>query len=633
MATQTSSKAKKVLVPPGMRPPCSDATRDLLRRKLLENLSPNKASSDEEEGTDCALESSKSDDSSKEDTSAPKKNVKGLKSYRFSLDLHADTKDSARKAQLARRISRQMSSPETPQLVIATTPCDLPSAGVTPTTTSQLLSSQYSRQLSTAEVQSPQNPTHPNRPKIFCVTTTAANLGIDTPPPSADDYLVKPSSAGIVSPTSASVEGNSPLLRQSSCENPLSSQTQSSPPLLQSPPPSATPIKADAGTSLENSSKPKRESTSPHANSIMLPSLKDLIEKTYPKLPTSLTDASQSGGPFLVIECEKLVTLPNLLGPVRPARLVLSGKGHFSFQCLYKELYSGSLSDNLLFSVALKSLTGQSEFRLCMASFIVEGVWGGLSQPHTSSLLQQPKWGESLNQLLESHRCLMWFSPSDHQNMEKEGNSAEKVSESSLLQDTDRGDICKNCHSRIVDLEKVHKQQQQQQQQVGHHQHKQQQKRDSEVKEHTTKGFSSSSTVNPTLSLRARAMGTSPLTIATKSVIHGRLLKSAPVTMENDIDDRSRAHTQNLEVKRHLQETLLARVQRMNSDPQTPLQVEGTSPRVHNFAKRFSSTSAGERSSRKRHKANHSGSSPRKFEESPQKEVAKLEPVLENSTA
>ena len=49
------------------------------------------------------------------------------------------------------------------------------------------------------------------QPKIFCVTTTAASLGIDTTPPSADDYLVKPSSAGVYPTTSsAHLAGNSP---------------------------------------------------------------------------------------------------------------------------------------------------------------------------------------------------------------------------------------------------------------------------------------------------------------------------------------------------------------------------------------------------------------------------------------
>ena len=627
MASQTSSKMRKVsLQTSGQRPPCSDATRDLLRRKLLENLAP-KLKTDPEGSCDEFVEVGKlkgEDGDTKDDTISASKGERSFKRYPASLELHLRSDDAARKAHLARKISRQMSSPDTPPLVIATTPCETQTPMGTPTATTLVSSPQYSRQLS---VPLSKSSAHSNRPKIFCVTTTAESMGIDTPPPSADDYLVKPSSAGILSPKSASsIDGNSPFLRQTSTGNPLSPQAQSSPPLLRSPPPFSS-SKSDSGVAHENSSKSKRDEVpNTHNNSIMLPALKDLIEKTYPKLPTSLTEADGEDGPYLIIECERVVTLPNLLGPVRPARLVLCGKGHFSFQCLFKELYSGSLSDNLLFSVALKSLTNQSEFRLCMASLILEGVHGSMTQTHSSSGLHQLKWGESLNQLLDSHRCLMWFSPSDHDHSQDDGSS-DKWSENHILGELEQSTICKNCRSRVVELEKVHKQQQQQ---SGHH-HKQQ-RQDSGDKEESNSEKTSTVSNTAVLSTasRGRVVGASPLTIATKSSMRGRVLKSAPVTFRDRYEGRSRSHAENVEVKKHLQEMLLARVQRMQSLPHSPLPSgtaiagNSTSSAVTDFAVHFSS-SPGVKGSRKRHKGAESGSTPSKPQEFPRKKIPKNE--------
>ena len=634
MASQTSSKMRKVpLQTSGQRPPCSDATRDLLRRKLLENLAP-KLKTDPEGSCDEFVEvgNLKGEDGDTKDA-ATSKGERSFKRYPASLELHLRSDTEARKAHLARKISRQMSSPETPPLVIATTPCETQTPDGTPTTTTLVSGTQYSRQLSVPLSNSMKSSTHSNRPKIFCVTTTAESMGIDTPPPSADDYLVKPSSAGILSPKSAtSIDGNSPFLRQSSTGNPLSPQTQSSPPLLRSPPPFSSASKSDSGVGHENSSKSKRDEVpNTHNNSIMLPALKDLIEKTYPKLPTSLTEADGEDGPYLIIECERVVTLPNLLGPVRPARLVLCGKGHFSFQCLFKELYSGSLSDNLLFSVALKSLTNQSEFRLCMASLILEGVHGSMTQTHSSSGLHQLKWGESLNQLLDSHRCLMWFSPSDHDHSQDDG-SGDKWSENHILGELEQSRICKNCRSRVVELEKVHKQQQQQ---SGHHKQQRQDSGDKEENNSEKTSTVSNSAVLSTAS-RGRVVGTSPLTIATKSSLRGRVLKSAPVTLRDRYEGRSRLHAENVEVKKHLQEMLLARVQRMQSLPHSPLPSgrattgNSTSSAVTDFAMRFSSSPGG-KGSRKRHKGTESGSAPTKSQESPQKKVPKKDTSSDKS--
>ena len=580
-------------VSPVQSPPCSDATRDLLRRKVLEKLGSPKEKA-ERALTQVALDQTEHSlpqvegVRQKPSEMTERRLLKSSRSIPSGLDLNSDEERPPpfSRAQGKRHVSRQMSTPDTPPLVIVSSPAgsSLPLVASPPPNLS------LHKQSSPSLVQSPQlpqtQPTHvpkavpTQQPKIFCVTTTAASLGIDTPPPSADDYLVKPSSAGSYPSTSAAqLPGNSPANVASAKESPNSSHSNMSPPAYFTPPPAT----AEMVQSQQEKVAGEDDEPSQKKSLVMLPVLKDIIEKTYPKLPASLVGAEDNQEKFLIIECERLVTLPNLLGPVRPARLVLCSMGQFSFQCLQKELYSGSLSDNLLFSVALKSLTSQSGFRLCGAYGMLENnpVGGVLhAAPHalhgavstttpasTSSLATTSKWGDSINQLIDSHRCLMWFSPSDAERSTeaKEGEDPDERWSNCILKGIDKMSVCKNCRSRLVAVQKPYKQPSAAQ--VDEKPKKSLEPKDvpSVTDPPSEEPISSQQKIQFFGSHRSRPAGTSPLMVSTVRIRGRGSPRSAPVN--------AAAQAENQAVKRHLAEKIMARLHKAHQsgvDPHSP---------------------------------------------------------------
>ena len=578
---------------PVQSPPCSDATRDLLRRKVLEKLGSPKQKA-ERVHSQVALDRAEvpanqaKEGKRKHCEMTERKLLKSSRSIPAGLDLQSGDEafPTFSRTHGKRQIPRQMSTPDTPPLVIVSSP-----AGVSlPVVTTPLPNPSLHKQMSLPLMQPPQLPatqpvhvpitTTTQQPKIFCVTTTAASLGIDTPPPSADDYLVKPNSAGVYANTSAQLGGNSPANIPNARDSPNSSHSSTSPPAY----PSAAPTTPEMVLSQQEKAAGSEEEPSQKKSLVMLPVLKDIIEKTYPKLPASLVGAEDNQEKFLIIECERLVTLPNLLGPVRPARLVLCSMGQFSFQCLQKELYSGSLSDNLLFSVALKSLTSQSEFRLCAAYSILENspLGGGLhaatppllhaSVPSTSAASSShntcSKWGDSINQLIDSHRCLMWFSPSDTErsaDVKEEEDHDERWS-NCMLKGIDKMAVCKNCRSRLLVLEKPYKQQPPAP--VEEKPKKSQERKETpSVSESTAEeAMASQQRIQFFGSHRSRPAGTSPLMVSTVRLRGRGSPRSAPVN--------AAAQAENQAVKRHLAEKIMARLhkaQQPGADLRSPL--------------------------------------------------------------
>ena len=588
-------KCTSSAISPVQSPPCSDATRDLLRRKVLEKLGSPK---EKVEGTQGVLEHAKHSTPQVEGVKrrasemTERRLLKSPRSIPSGLDLNNEDKrpPTFSHVQGKRQVSRQMSTPDTPPLVIVSSPavCSLPLV-TTP------LSNPSQTYLPLVQSTQPQ-PSHvpvampTQQPKIFCVTTTAASLGIDTPPPSADDYLVKPSSAGVYPTTSsAHLAGNSPANVSSVRESPNSSHSNMSPLAYAAPAATTEMVQTQQEKVARDEEEPSQKKSM-----VMLPVLKELIEKTYPKLPASLVGAEDNHEKFLIIECERLVTLPNLLGPVRPARLVLCSMGQFSFQCLQKELYSGSLSDNLLFSVALKSLTSQSEFRLCSAYGMLENnpVGGVLhaatpsllhgsvpsTQASTSSHTTTSKWGDSISQLIDSHRCLMWFSPSDAERSAetKEGEDPDEKTSNCALKGIDKTSVCKNCRSRLLAVQKPYKQQPV-----------------AQVEEKPKKGLackdgpsvteppsedpiSSQHKIQFFGSHHSRPAGTSPLMVSTVRVRGRGSPRSAPVN--------AAAQAENQAVKRHLAEKIMARLHKASQpgvDPHSPtIPLQFVSPTV-----------------------------------------------------
>ena len=577
-------------VNPVQSPPCSDATRDLLRRKVLEKLGSPKEKGEgalARVGLDHAEHTALQGEGVRRKATemTERRLLKSSRSTPSGLDLNSEGEKLSQfsRAQGKRQVSRQMSTPDTPPLVIVSSP----SGSSLPVVASPPPIPCVHKQSSLPLAQSPQlPPMHvpvsmaTQQTKIFCVTTTAASLGIDTPPPSADDYLVKPTSAGVYASTSAAqLAGNSPGNIGGARESPNSAHSNMSPPDYSEPAPAST----EMVQSQQEKVAGEEEEPSQKKSLVMLPVLKDIIEKTYPKLPASLVGAEDNQEKFLIIECERLVTLPNLLGPVRPARLVLCSMGQFSFQCLQKELYSGSLSDNLLFSVALKSLTGQSEFRLCSAYGVLENnpVVGVLHAPtppllhgsvvsaqaSTSSHGTTSKWGDSINQLIDSHRCLMWFSPSDAERSteSKEGEDPEEKLSNCLLKGVDKMSICKNCRSRLLALQKPYKQQSVAQ--VEEKPKKSLERKDVPLTADPPgeEPVSSQQRIQFFGSHRSRPAGTSPLMVSTVRVRGRGSPRSVPVN--------AAAQAENQAVKRHLAEKIMARLHRASQlgvDPHSP---------------------------------------------------------------
>lgn len=585
-------KCSPSTINPAQSPPCSDATRDLLRRKVLEKLGSPKEKA-ERALTQVALDHPERSPPQvegirrKPSEMTERRLLKSSRSIPSGLDLNSEEERPPpfSRAQGKGQVSRQMSTPDTPPLVIVSSPAgsSLPLVASPPPAPS------LHKQSSPPLVQSPQlppaQPTHvpkavpTQQPKIFCVTTTAASLGIDTPPPSADDYLVKPSSAGAYPSTSAAqLAGNSPANVASARESLNSSHSSMSPPAYSTPPSATT----EMVQSQQENVAGEEDEPSQKKSLVMLPVLKDIIEKTYPKLPASLVGAEDNQEKFLIIECERLVTLPNLLGPVRPARLVLCSMGQFSFQCLQKELYSGSLSDNLLFSVALKSLTSQSGFRLCGAYGMLESNPVGVvlhttppalhgsvpSTPaSTSSHATTSKWGDSINQLIDSHRCLMWFSPSDAERSTeaKEGEDPDERWSNCILKGIDKMSVCKNCRSRLLAVQKPYKQPSAAQ--VEEKPKKSLERKDppSVADPPSEEPISSQQRIQFFGSHRSRPAGTSPLMVSTVRIRGRGSPRSAPVN--------AAAQAENQAVKRHLAEKIMARLHKAHQsgvDPHSP---------------------------------------------------------------
>ena len=228
-------------------PSCSSTTKDLLRKKVLEKMSPNKGTSKTqlEEGTvsDVGL-------------------GKGLilESVRGEKPFHLEVQAPSGKHKL---LMKQLSTPETPPLVISTSPYESQRSLGTPTPSPQPMTGSSAMFV--------------RAPGLICVASAgSAGLGIVTPPPSAtqstDDYLVKPrtnplsSSPGIYSSASTS--------STSSLPSPI---TGSSSPLLRSKSISAT----KAVLNHTHTPDKKLISSSRTTSMVMLPTLKDLIEKTY----------------------------------------------------------------------------------------------------------------------------------------------------------------------------------------------------------------------------------------------------------------------------------------------------------------------------------------------------------------
>jgi len=141
---------------------------------------------------------------------------------------------------------------------------------------------------------------------------------------------------------------------------------------------------------------------------VYLSAIKQYVTQIFPKLPitnVSNDDAVQQ----LIITCEDHVNFPSI-GPVHPARMVLSVDGTYSFQCLYMPIDKGSLFDRAAVTACISKLASSSGHVLCPGVINYEELSQTLQIANLNISNLVRLWGFPFSRI-DSVNCSLWHLP------------------------------------------------------------------------------------------------------------------------------------------------------------------------------------------------------------------------------
>ena len=175
-----------------------------------------------------------------------------------------------------------------------------------------------------------------------------------------------------------------------------------------------TPPSSGRGDGLANAADVNNQNVEQHVENIIqdpqvyLSAIKQYVNQIFPQLPiTDVTndDAVQQ----LIITCEDHVNFPGI-GPVHPARMVLSVDGTYSFQCLYMPIDKGSLFDRAAVTASISKLASSSGHVLCPGVINYEELSQTLQIANLNISNLVRLWGFPFSRI-DSVNCSLWHLP------------------------------------------------------------------------------------------------------------------------------------------------------------------------------------------------------------------------------
>lgn len=165
------------------------------------------------------------------------------------------------------------------------------------------------------------------------------------------------------------------------------------------------------GTSTEGVSQTIIEQTEENIikdPQVYLSAIRQYATQIFPQLPqTNITsnDIVQQ----LIITCEEHVNFPGI-GPVHPARMVLSVDGTYSFQCLFMIIDKGSLFDRAAVTANISKLVSSSGHVLCPGVINYEELSQALQIANLNISNLVRLWGFPFSRI-DSVNCSLWHLP------------------------------------------------------------------------------------------------------------------------------------------------------------------------------------------------------------------------------
>lgn len=141
---------------------------------------------------------------------------------------------------------------------------------------------------------------------------------------------------------------------------------------------------------------------------VYLSAIKQYVTQIFPQLPvTNIT--SNNTVQHLIITCEDHVNFPGI-GPVHPARMVLSADGSYSFQCLFMPIDKGSLFDRAAVTANISKLASSSGHVLCPGVINYEELSQALQIANLNISNLVRLWGFPFSRI-DSVNCSLWHLP------------------------------------------------------------------------------------------------------------------------------------------------------------------------------------------------------------------------------
>lgn len=160
---------------------------------------------------------------------------------------------------------------------------------------------------------------------------------------------------------------------------------------------------ADSQTNIEQTEE--NIVKDPH---VYLSAIKQYVTQIFPQLTlTNIT--SNNVVQQLIITCEDHVNFPGI-GPVHPARMVLSVDGTYSFQCLFMPIDKGSLFDRAAVTANISKLASSSGHVLCPGVINYEELSQALQIANLNISNLVRLWGFPFSRI-DSVNCSLWHLP------------------------------------------------------------------------------------------------------------------------------------------------------------------------------------------------------------------------------
>lgn len=142
---------------------------------------------------------------------------------------------------------------------------------------------------------------------------------------------------------------------------------------------------------------------------VYLSAIKQYVSQIFPQLPLTNISSNNNVVQHLIITCEDHVNFPGI-GPVHPARMVLSADGSYSFQCLFMPIDKGSLFDRAAVTANISKLASSSGHVLCPGVINYEELSQALQIANLNISNLVRLWGFPFSRI-DSVNCSLWHLP------------------------------------------------------------------------------------------------------------------------------------------------------------------------------------------------------------------------------